>query len=182
MSNGDQYGGITPACAGNTNGKRYWKHPAGDHPRLRGEYRPPNIPVLVFPGSPPLARGIRKATGADESHRGITPACAGNTYKPYIIKAPGRDHPRLRGEYDVQRFVWISELGSPPLARGILLNRNPVIIQIRITPACAGNTCYQTVTVTARRDHPRLRGEYEDTGVMVSNYQGSPPLARGILY
>ena len=50
----------------------------------------------------------------------------------------------------------------------------------RITPACAGNTKFVPVTQIVLRDHPRLRGEYNDWNTDKATEQGSPPLARGI--
>ena len=91
--------GITPACAGNTHVTVKWVGIVRDHPRLRGEY-----PVSVLcscggAGSPPLARGIPENETAFGTGKGITPACAGNTYKAPRKIDRIRDHPRLRGEY-----------------------------------------------------------------------------------
>ena len=51
--------GITPACAGNTNGYIHYIHLPKDHPRLRGEYKATLTISTDEQGSPPLARGIR---------------------------------------------------------------------------------------------------------------------------
>ena len=51
---------------------------------------------------------------------GITPAYAGNTG---IILAPltlFQDHPRLRGEHDMNNDDISDTMGSPPLTRGTL--------------------------------------------------------------
>ena len=110
----------------------------------------------------------------------ITPACAGNT--PVI--APGKrglkDHPRLRGEYRVTGSTSAAGVGSPPLARGILLLRDPGKVIPGITPACAGNTGGQGHGPPAKGDHPRLRGEYPLIYKCILLARGSPPLARGI--
>ena len=71
---------------------------------------------------------------------GITPACAGNTTMEATLQLGIRDHPRLRGEYIVVTNKRTIFLGSPPLARGILLNSDKQHEPIGITPACAGNT------------------------------------------
>ena len=71
-------------------------------------------------------------------------------------------------------------LGSPPLARGILSSINSIVSGYGITPACAGNTKFVPVTQIVLRDHPRLRGEYNDWNTDKATEQGSPPLARGI--
>ena len=51
-------------------------------------------------------------------------------------------------------------MGSPPLARGILARSTKDLLEIGITPACAGNTILVLVSKYRNRDHPRLRGEY----------------------
>ena len=71
-------------------------------------------------------------------------------------------------------------MGSPPLARGILLISSITIAVLGITPACAGNTNLCDPTIPGFRDHPRLRGEYGYCAANVGYSTGSPPLARGI--
>ena len=70
-----------------------------DHPRLRGEYKVARMEVRSVPGSPPLARGIRRSSLSFGSSTRITPACAGNTDSDEEEAGKERDHPRLRGEY-----------------------------------------------------------------------------------
>ena len=112
-------GGITPACAGNTNVIRCHQRPAWDHPRLRGEYFINIATVINNKGSPPLARGIPDFYINNISNWGITPACAGNTQQRDSTIVLLRDHPRLRGEYYDSLPELASFQGSPPLARGI---------------------------------------------------------------
>ena len=125
--------GITPACAGNTEDFLRFHIRPRDHPRLRGEYSVIMLFASFLRGSPPLARGILdKGIPAIAMWR-ITPACAGNTYGWHSIPAQGWDHPRLRGEY----FAEVSLLLA---ARGIHYCDLCALPQVRITPACAGNT------------------------------------------
>ena len=152
----------------------------GDHPRLRGEYRVNELGDASVPGSPPLARGIQGGLLVAIYEKGITPACAGNTLMDIHTRFLIRDHPRLRGEYDTLFYITQQFLGSPPLARGIPVTAVHGLDKIGITPACAGNTPRIAPGAAPEWDHPRLRGEYENTGASVSGYQGSPPLARGI--
>ena len=72
----------------------------------------------------------------------------------------GRDHPRLRGEYEEKGEEFDPSEGSPPLARGIRSESELLLRQPGITPACAGNTDSIIVEPQTLRDHPRLRGEY----------------------
>ena len=70
---------ITPACAGNSHGKRKVRYVTWDHPRLRGEQFQFESSTVKGMGSPPLARGTGGLDGARDKGNGITPACAGNS-------------------------------------------------------------------------------------------------------
>ena len=70
-----------------------------------------------------------------------------------------RDHPRLRGENVGSIPTSPVVPGSPPLARGKLLQHEIVHAFLRITPACAGKTSLSDTD----KEHAL----------------GSPPLARG---
>ena len=112
------FGGITPACAGNSDKRRIIARNAEDHPRLRGEQTHRPYFALLRRGSPPLARGTGRAKGVLGAHIGITPACAGNRVQGIQHRTSRRDHPRLRGEQFVCSALYLLYLGSPPLARG----------------------------------------------------------------
>ena len=171
---------ITPACAGNTT---YYKHGStygGDHPRLRGEYIMAMGGWVAFLGSPPLARGIRRTDVYILALAGITPACAGNTWRAGRVYNDCKDHPRLRGEYRLCHCGRWIYLGSPPLARGIPPQSMNILQDRGITPACAGNTVFKSIAVARSWDHPRLRGEYVRVTCQSPGRKGSPPLARGI--
>ncbi len=72
--------GITPACAGNSVPHQPVDVPKWDHPRLRGEQKMRPTEKEKEEGSPPLARGTGGTNTKIKSFRGITPACAGNSY------------------------------------------------------------------------------------------------------
>ena len=131
-----------------------------DHPRLRGEYHYICQTRTKRWGSPPLARGIQLWRQPSNLESGITPACAGNTLLLRTNETSSWDHPRLRGEYKNTKRNYKACLGSPPLARGILISASIIISNQRITPACAGNTTTAETRRPGTRDHPRLRGEY----------------------
>ena len=97
-----------------------------------------------------------------------------------LTRQQSRDHPRLRGEYHYICQTRTKRWGSPPLARGIQLWRQPSNLESGITPACAGNTLLLRTNETSSWDHPRLRGEYFCYMKSEVYYEGSPPLARGI--
>ena len=72
-----------------------------------------------------------------------------------------------------------TELGSPPLARGTVYSSVKKSTLKGITPACAGNRPFGLSAAKGGWDHPRLRGEQEDTWAEWPLGAGSPPLARG---
>ena len=72
--------GITPACAGNTGRMLGTSILFRDHPRMRGEYLLCFNKFSINKGSPPHARGILLRKSSQQGTRGITPACAGNTW------------------------------------------------------------------------------------------------------
>ena len=171
--------GITPACAGNRVILASTCTPQRDHPRLRGEQHTTGGCGVPPMGSPPLARG----TGLSASHVaagvGITPACAGNSLLEGDNDTADWDHPRLRGEQAVNVCCAVVEAGSPPLARGTVLIHICNFRQLRITPACAGNSGVQCNQIADAGDHPRLRGEQTVFSALCRRKMGSPPLARG---
>ena len=113
-------------------------------------------------GSSPLARGLRRCTGAACWCARIIPARAGFTP---LRPAPTRwawDHPRSRGVYQSRRAYYESVGGSSPLARGL----PPTRIERRRWP----------------EDHPRSRGVYAHIVPPNPRIMGSSPLARGLLF
>ena len=137
--------GITPACAGKTPRTVAQVIYLKDHPRLRGENYIDTDSVKVAPGSPPLARGKHLKSSGELSDIRITPACAGKTRYLSIIVSRCWDHPRLRGE-NVSRIISNTfYIGSPPLARGKLTDKQKKQVKYGITPACAGKTDYESL-------------------------------------
>ena len=55
-----------------------------------------------------------------------------------------------------------------------------IVVQFRITPACAGSTINRGGEQRENKDHPRLRGEYQARLSRQLLTIGSPPLARGV--
>ena len=109
---------ITPACAGNSQGRFVCDCRDGDHPRMRGEQLAPCRIRSPKPGSPPHARGTAIEEYRRYEDRGITPACAGNSLQFLFFGGLARDHPRMRGEQLILMPTSFLEWGSPPHARG----------------------------------------------------------------
>ena len=93
-----------------------------DHPRSRGVYVRVTRAVLGDAGSSPLARGLlsREIQGVLEF--GIIPARAGFTRGRLEREPALPDHPRSRGVYDPNRDSLEKDIGSSPLARGLLFD------------------------------------------------------------
>ena len=70
--------------------------------------------------------------------------------------------------------------GSPPLVWGTQVVVAGLRSQLGITPTYVGNTrrCFDYIAV--RKDHPHLRGEYEEQDQPINFTWGSPPPAWGI--
>jgi len=132
--------GITPACAGNSKEIVRGSCPYGDHPRVCGEQRNAGRVAGAGRGSPPRVRGTGAARTGRRYRRGITPACAGNSF---CIKKPpisSGDHPRVCGEQHTTAINVYGALGSPPRVRGTDCNVYDKNHILRITPTCAGNS------------------------------------------
>ena len=98
---------------------------------------------------------------------GITPAYAGNTTNIYGEEVVIEDHPRIRGEYDIIYDKQNYKMKSPPHTRGIRLPPELSKRIDRITPAYAGNTAQKKITAGRIKYHPRIRGEYLSTLLLV---------------
>ena len=151
---------IIPALAGNTSKSRPAK--------------------MSRTGSSPLSRGIPQESSPGAPERRIIPALAGNTANYKLPTVLAADHPRSRGEYGAAKMSELSEFGSSPLSRGILLATCKDHTTPRIIPALAGNTGIVYWTQPVRADHPRSRGEYTALAARRQQKAGSSPLSRGI--
>ena len=110
----------------------------------------------------------------------IIPALAGNTCCPNHSAEGNPDHPRSRGEYDLQFKPVPGKQGSSPLSRGIHKVVFADSLKKRIIPALAGNTAGRALSAAVVTDHPRSRGEYVVAERLRSGDRGSSPLSRGI--
>ena len=146
---------------------------------MRGENLTVGTDRLFIIGSPPLAREKPHFQTFSRKFLRITPACAGKTCGVITIVMHFRDHPRLRGENSYFFPHIPKSMGSPPLARGKLLQLPTQQELLRITPACAGKTIMSSNASSLIKDHPRLRGENPFKKSFIIAFPGSPPLARG---
>ena len=91
---------IIPAYAGSTESNVPGAIEMKDHPRIRGEHRPPYAAVFFSRGSSPHTRGAPSAS------------------KPWA--PPPTDHPRIRGEHFERAGRRLALVGSSPHTRGAL--------------------------------------------------------------
>ena len=151
-----------------------------DHPRSRGVYQSALNDLASATGSSPLARGLRRHDTAVRPHRGIIPARAGFTRGVTTPTRSARDHPRSRGVYARVGEGPGRQLGSSPLARGLLPRPGRRHHGTGIIPARAGFTRPAPRACRRHWDHPRSRGVYATLPQGVQTGNGSSPLARGL--
>ena len=136
------YSRITPACAGKSGDQRLLDALDGDHPRVCGE----KLALLGLPlrylGSPPRVRGKAVSPPKSATSARITPACAGKRAPVYMAMHASRDHPRVCGEKRKTGAGTVATLGSPPRVRGKDRAAASSVLDIGITPACAGKSCH----------------------------------------
>ena len=171
---------IIPARAGFTRCHIRRDRARPDHPRSRGVYKPGLIPLVIYIGSSPLARGLPWRIPARNWISRIIPARAGFTVYGVRHKLYLKDHPRSRGVYDMMIVEDLSGLGSSPLARGLRGAGRSISATWRIIPARAGFTLSRPSWPGSSGDHPRSRGVYTGSPSATERKAGSSPLARGL--
>src|SRR5699024_1413390 len=97
------------------------------------------LSVYGITGSPPHVRERPVKVKSTACFDGITPACAGKTFRAII---------RLK-----------SLVGSPPHVRERLKPFENFLNVVGITPACAGKTFIPRLRGFVPRDHPRMCGK-----------------------
>ncbi len=152
--------GTIPACAGSTSNTGGSQIDLGDHPRVRGEHRGVDAPVVCPMGPSPRARGARVHGGVAVDDLGTIPACAGSTAAARPRPWSPWDHPRVRGEHGAGRERQRSSPGPSPRARGARCGTRTATFVAGTIPACAGSTEPSSGRKAPPRDHPRVRGEH----------------------
>ena len=110
--------GIIPAYAGNTQTGHSSSSIPWDHPRICGEHQIPVHERVQREGSSPHMRGTLTTVSLLMPIRGIIPAYAGNTLRPFTELVRVRDHPRICGEHRFYRLCRLAAEGSSPHMRG----------------------------------------------------------------
>ena len=157
-------GRITPAHAGKTDTLLDIAGYAADHPRACGENNTLKDKNGRYLGSPPRVRGKLSGETKITFTKGITPACAGKTYRIQFRQSPCWDHPRVCGENFGFSTMYFLMPGSPPRVRGKLFELLSDKVLDGITPACAGKTPRCSASRCSPQDHPRVCGENRSAG------------------
>ena len=170
---------ITPACAGKSLQQGGRSNIFWDHPRVCGEKYVGLAKNVLDKGSPPRVRGKVLFAVKVLFQFGITPACAGKrSARPPGHRSP-RDHPRVCGEKRCDRPYISGGIGSPPRVRGKEDFGKFGGKYLRITPACAGKSCFNSAIARFSWDHPRVCGEKSFSRLPAFFLSGSPPRVRG---
>ena len=156
----ERFGGIIPACAGNTSSSTAKSGKTGDHPRVCGEHAIKAAMNESSSGSSPRVRGTLYGRRVRRRPGGIIPACAGNTSAQLCADIARRDHPRVCGEHPAVIAALNVEAGSSPRVRGTRLLGIGTGVGAGIIPACAGNTRDFWRKCSDVGDHPRVCGEH----------------------
>ena len=146
---------------------------------MRGEHLGHPMQIRSPGGSSPHARGALAWTDIDGSPHRIIPACAGSTGTMWCHWNWIRDHPRMRGEHGFVTKSMTPFVGSSPHARGAQKVKDIQRPPTRIIPACAGSTPSSGSSRGFCADHPRMRGEHDETPLEAVSAAGSSPHARG---
>ena len=133
-------------------------------------------------GSSPHTRGARSALRSAIEDARIIPAYAGSTGGTAARAAVLEDHPRIRGEHAGLDVNHRSDGGSSPHTRGARRRSSPASAVPRIIPAYAGSTPTRAAGLSIWRDHPRIRGEHQETPGANAWGLGSSPHTRGALH
>ena len=86
---------ITPAYAGKRTALQLYAIASKDHPRMCGEKELAQYVPVQYVGSPPHVRGKVPSICENLERMGITPACAGKSYRSRTVLRPRWDHPRM---------------------------------------------------------------------------------------
>ena len=130
-------------------------------------------------GSPPHMRGKASGFSSSKGLKRITPAYAGKSFPFFGIIRLHWDHPRICGEKLLVVIEPIAIQGSPPHMRGKADQRQGREPPGRITPAYAGKSSLALCVHHFHKDHPRICGEKQVSGLARSEPGGSPPHMRG---
>ena len=149
-----------------------------DHLRVCGaDTRAICSPVFIV-GSPPRVRSRRPRPAPCGHRRGITSACAEQTYPVPARREACGDHLRVCGADQKGAAMTTTNPGSPPRVRS---RREHVPVgrqSVGITSACAEQTTWARCWIACVRDHLRVCGADVQHHLTLMEHLGSPPRVR----
>ena len=151
--------GITPACAGKTHTDKASIRYHRDHPRVCGKNIRVSCSDATSLGSHPRVREKLFSLNLRTNLARITPACAGKTFRKCWLITSEKDHPRVCGKNLHSDTRKVPSSGSPPRVREKHHSLFFLVLDNRITPACAGKTLAGYKQGDGDQDHPRVCGK-----------------------
>ena len=152
-------GGLIPAYAGKTLGRRCASRGRRAHPRVCGENTRVRATDLLREGSSPRMRGKRRVLSATCWPVGLIPAYAGKTGLHLPLRRHAPAHPRVCGENFRFCRSCHARSGSSPRMRGKPTTTSRIVCHRRLIPAYAGNTPADAAATLNAAAHPRVCGE-----------------------
>lgn len=128
-----------PACAGKSRSECLPTCPAGEQPRIHGEYHCGVSMAWRSSGTTPRVRGIRKGTPQD--------------------RYTTREQPRVCGEYQPEIVLVGAGAGTTPRMRGIAIAKFSLLGGGRINPAYAGKARHYGAPTPTGRNNPAYAGK-----------------------
>ncbi len=126
-------------------------------------------------------RGTQTPRSAAARRAGNTPADAGNSRPREKSRAPIKKHPRRCGELSTYEASQYGTPETPPQMRGTRTTFRTFEVDMRNTPADAGNSFQASSSGANVKKHPRRCGELATAGNPVWAYSETPPQMRGTL-
>ena len=171
--------GSSPLAQGKPPGNGRRNRRGRAHPHSRGENTHTMREMTNELGSSPLTRGKPPPPASPAAPPGLIPTHAEKTSSLASSASSARAHPRSRGENCLAVCQSFQYTGSSPLTRGKPRPRATLRRQPGIIPAHAGKTNQSGPPLAQHRDHPRSRGENDDSLNEAIQEVGSSPLTRG---
>ena len=131
---------VIPACAGNREAPRFLANSGAGHPRVCRERIDGLRIEAEVEGPPPRMRGTDLVREGPRPGLRVVPACAGNSWWTRCEPTPTTGHPCVCGEQSKRQWTKKSKKGSSLRVRGTGSVAVDMRHEIRVIPACAGNS------------------------------------------
>ena len=152
-----------------------------DHPRIRGEHLMSYSIRLCDPGIiPAYAGSTTRVEIMSAGLEGSSPHTRGAPRRPPRSTRSAGDHPRIRGEHDVEQADEVHLLGIIPAYAGSTPPDGvPHAMPMGSSPHTRGALVQSGSACSLLRDHPRIRGEHSVAHPAVRERPGIIPAYAG---